>query len=55
MRAFAATIVAETTQACKRSVVCRPVADALLEKGDLDGHAVWKRILQAVEELGWAN
>lgn len=26
-------------------------ADALLEKGDLDGYAVWKRILQAVEEL----
>ena len=26
-------------------------ADAMLEKGDLDGHAVWKRILRAVEEL----
>ncbi len=26
-------------------------ADALLEKGDLDGGAVWKRILRAVEEL----
>ena len=26
-------------------------ADAMLEKGDLDGYAVWKRILQAVEEL----
>ncbi len=27
-------------------------ADAMLEKGDLDGYAVWRRILQAVEELG---
>ena len=26
-------------------------ADAMLEKGDLDGHATWKRILEAVEEL----
>ncbi len=26
-------------------------ADAMLEAGDLDGYAVWKRILQAVEEL----
>ena len=26
-------------------------ADALLEKGDLDGCAVWKRIVRAVEEL----
>ncbi len=26
-------------------------ADALLEAGDLDGLAVWKRILRAVEEL----
>ena len=26
-------------------------ADALLEKGDLDGYAVWKRIQRAVEEL----
>ncbi len=26
-------------------------ADAVLEKGDLDGLAVWKRILRAVEEL----
>ncbi len=26
-------------------------ADAMLEKGDLDGVAVWKRILRAVEEL----
>ncbi len=25
--------------------------DAMLEKGDLDGYAVWKRILGAVEEL----
>ncbi len=30
-------------------------ADALLEKGDLDGYAVWKRILRAVEELQRAN
>ncbi len=27
-------------------------ADELLEAGDLDGVAVWRRILQAVEELG---
>jgi hypothetical protein len=26
-------------------------ADTLLEKGDLDGYAVWKRMLRAVEEL----
>ena len=26
-------------------------ADAMLNKGDLDGYAVWKRILRAVEEL----
>ncbi len=26
-------------------------ADAMLEKGDLDGAAVWKRIVKAVEEL----
>ncbi len=26
-------------------------ADELLDQGDLDGQAVWKRILKAVEEL----
>ena len=26
-------------------------ADEMLEKGDLDGYAVWRRILRAVEEL----
>ncbi len=26
-------------------------ADAMLDKGDPDGYAVWKRILRAVEEL----
>ena len=26
-------------------------ADAMLEKGDLDGYAVWKRVLKAVAEL----
>ena len=26
-------------------------ADAMLDKGDLDGYAVWRRILRAVEEL----
>ena len=26
-------------------------ADAMLEKGDLDGYAVWKRILRAVKEI----
>ncbi len=26
-------------------------ADGMLEKGDLDGCAVWKRILRAIEEL----
>ena len=26
-------------------------ADAMLDKGDLDGCAVWKRILRAAEEL----
>ncbi len=26
-------------------------ADAMLEKGDLDGYDVWQRLLRAVEEL----
>ncbi len=26
-------------------------ADAMLDKGDLDGYAAWKRILRAIEEL----
>ena len=26
-------------------------ASAMLDKGDLDAYAIWKRILQAVEEL----
>ena len=26
-------------------------ADAMLEAGDLDGLAVWKRIVRAIEEL----
>ena len=26
-------------------------ADAMLDKGDLDGAAVWRRIVRAVEEL----
>ncbi len=26
-------------------------ADAMLEKGDLEGCAVWKRVVKAVEEL----
>ncbi len=26
-------------------------ADAMLEKGDLEGYALWKRILRAVGEL----
>ena len=26
-------------------------ADEMLEKGDLGGYAVWRRILEAVEEL----
>ncbi len=26
-------------------------ADAMLDKGDLNGYAVWKRIVKAVEEL----
>ncbi len=27
------------------------MADAMLEKGDLDGYGVWKRIQRAVENL----
>jgi hypothetical protein len=30
-------------------------ADAMLEAGDLDGLATWKRILRAVEELQGAK
>ncbi len=26
-------------------------ADALLEKGDMEGAAVWRRVLKAVEEM----
>ncbi len=26
-------------------------ADAMLDKGDVDGYAAWKRILRAVEDL----
>ncbi len=26
-------------------------ADAMLERGDLDGYAVWRWVLKAVEEL----
>ncbi len=26
-------------------------ADAMLEAGDLDGYAAWKRVLRAVEEM----
>ncbi len=26
-------------------------ADAMLDKGDLDGQAVWKRVVRAIEEL----
>lgn len=26
-------------------------ADAMLEKGDMDGYAIWKRILKAVKEF----
>ena len=26
-------------------------ADAMLDKGDLDGAAVWRRIVKAIEEL----
>ena len=26
-------------------------ADAMLDKGDLDGYAVWRRIIKAVREL----
>ncbi len=26
-------------------------ADAMLDKGDLDGYAVWKRVVKAVGEL----
>ncbi len=27
-------------------------ADEMLERGDLEGAAVWRRILKAIEELG---
>ncbi len=30
-------------------------ADAMIEKGDLGGYAVWRRILRAVEELQGAE
>ncbi len=30
-------------------------ADAMLDKGDLDGYAVWKRVLRAVGDLQGAT
>ncbi len=33
----------------------RYCADAMLDKGDLEGAAVWRRILRAVEELQGAE
>ncbi len=30
-------------------------ADAMLDKGDMDGYAVWKQILRTVEELQGAR
>ncbi len=43
----------------KRHVESAPVtaamqADAMLEAGDLDDYAMWRRILRAVEEL-WSE
>ena len=29
--------------------------DAMLEKGDLDGYAVWKRIVKAVDEFPYPS
>ncbi len=26
-------------------------ADAMLDKGDMDGRAVWRRVIKAIEEL----
>ncbi len=36
---------------CRQVIHAARRADAMLEKGDLDGCAVWKRVLRAVEEL----
>ena len=36
---------------CRTSHKISFAADAMLKKGNLDGYAVWKRILRAVEEL----
>ena len=33
------------------SIEAAKLADAMLERGDLDGLAVWKRVMAAVEEL----
>ena len=35
-----------------RAIEAARRADAMLEKGDLDGYAVWRRILQAIDEMG---
>ena len=32
-------------------MACPVQADAMLDKGDLDGQAVWLRIIRAIEEL----
>ncbi len=33
------------------SIEAAQCADAMLEKGDMEGTAVWKRVLNAVEEI----
>ncbi len=42
-------LVREHGEAAAIEVAMR--ADAMLEKGDLDRYAVWKRIVRAVEEV----
>ena len=33
------------------NVIRQALADAMLEHDDMDGYAVWKRVLRAVEEI----
>ena len=33
------------------ALVCHQCGDAMLERGDVEGAAVWKRIVKAVEEV----
>ena len=49
---LAVAIIAATDDKAKdASIHAAMSADAMMDKGDLDGYAVWKLIMKAVDEL----